>query len=66
VKRILLLAGLGGSSVSAEGWSPSQQAVIDQVRRCNDGWIESIRHKAFERLTTVRPLHTRVRRHYTN
>jgi hypothetical protein len=56
VKRILIVIGLfGASPVSAQSWSPGQQAVIDQIRRCNDGWVQSIAHKKFELFTSQCP-----------
>ena len=56
MKRIIITIGLlCASPVSAQSWSPDQQAAIDQVRRCNDGWVESVAHKKFELHTSVCP-----------
>lgn len=57
MKRIIILVGvwLVASPVSAQNWSPGQQAVIDQIKRCNDGWVESIAKKAFELYATSCP-----------
>jgi hypothetical protein len=46
---IIVVAGLlAASPVAAQNWSHEQQAVIDQIKRCNDGWVESIARKTFE------------------
>ena len=56
MKRIILLAVLAATThVSAQSWSPDEQAIIDRVKRCNDGWVESIRDKRFEKFTSVCP-----------
>jgi hypothetical protein len=56
VKRFMILVGLlGATPVSAQSWSSEQQAVIDQITRCNDGWVESIAQKKFELYTSVCP-----------
>ena len=57
MKRLLIVGFLAAcpASASAQSWSPGQQAVIDQVRRCNDGWVQSIAHKKFELFTSVCP-----------
>lgn len=57
MKRIIIIvvAWLGTSPVSAQSWSPAQQAVIDQITRCNDGWVESIARKTFELYATSCP-----------
>lgn len=47
MKRIIIIMLLAASPASAQGWSPAQQEAIDQVTRCNDGWVESIAHKKF-------------------
>lgn len=56
MKRIILLTVLAATThVSAQSWSPEQQAIIDQIKRCNDGWVESVRDKRFEKFTSVCP-----------
>lgn len=36
------------ASGSAQSWSNEQQELIAQVKRCNDGWSDSIKHKKYE------------------
>jgi hypothetical protein len=55
MKRIIIIMLLAASPASAQGWSPGQQEAIDQVTRCNDGWVQSIAHKKFELFTSVCP-----------
>jgi hypothetical protein len=40
---VLLMAW--SSSGSAQRWSSEQQELVAQVKRCNDGWSESIKQK---------------------
>jgi ketosteroid isomerase-like protein len=39
----------------AQSWSNEQQELIAQVKRCNDGWSESIKHKKFDLFQTACP-----------
>jgi hypothetical protein len=57
VKRIIIVVVglLRASPVSAQTWTHEQQAVIDQIKRCNDGWVESIARKTFELYATPCP-----------
>jgi hypothetical protein len=55
MKRLFVLWLFAWSTVSADSWSPDQQAVIDQVSRCNDGWVESIAKKTFALFTSACP-----------
>jgi len=41
--------------VPAQRWSTQQQEIIDQVRRCNDGWVASIEQRRFEAFDAVCP-----------
>ena len=68
MKRIIFIvvAWLGTSPVSAQSWSPEQQAVIDQITRCNDGWVESIARKTFELYAMACPETREARFWYPN
>ena len=39
----------------AQNWSAHQKEIIEQVRRCNDGWVASIRQKDFNTFDAVCP-----------
>ena len=39
----------------AQSWSPAQQEVIEQVRRCNDAWVASHVDRRFEVYDAVCP-----------
>lgn len=41
--------------LSSQTWSPPEQAIIDLVARCNDGWSESIQRKDFNLFTRACP-----------
>jgi len=40
---------------SAQKWSPAQQEIIDQIRRCNDAWVAAHVEKRFEVYDSVCP-----------
>ena len=33
---------------TGQTWSPAQQEIIEQIKRCNDAWVSSIEQKRFE------------------
>jgi hypothetical protein len=50
MKRTLVITALLAwlpASPSAQNWTPAQQDLIDQVKRCNDAWSESIARKSY-------------------
>ena len=50
---VLLMAW--STSGSAQSWSSEQQELIAAVKRCNDGWSESIKQKKFDLFQTACP-----------
>ena len=49
MNTIVWLAVLGtGLGAPIQSWSPAQQEIIDQIRRCNDAWVASHAEKRFE------------------
>ena len=40
---------------AAQSWSPAQQEIIEQIKRCNDAWVASIEQKRFEVYDAVCP-----------
>ena len=42
-------------SGSAQNWSNEQQELIEQVKRCNNGWSESIKQQNYELFEKVCP-----------
>ena len=40
---------------AVQSWSPAQQEIIEQVKRCNDAWVSSIAQKQFELFDAVCP-----------
>ena len=40
---------------SVPNWSPAQQEIIDQIRRCKDAWVASFVEKRFEVYDSVCP-----------
>lgn len=43
------------SAAMGQSFSPDQQAVIDQLLRCHDGWSAAVAEKRLERFTDVCP-----------
>ena len=50
---VLLMAW--STSGSAQRWSSEQQELIAAVKRCNDGWSESIKQQKFDLFQTACP-----------
>lgn len=40
---------------TGQTWSPAQQEIIEQIKRCNDAWVSSIEQKRFEVYDAVCP-----------
>ena len=57
MKRTVLLAVLVAwpTLAQAQNWSAHQKEIIEQVRRCNDGWVASIKQKEFKTFDDVCP-----------
>ncbi len=57
MKAIVVLGLLAACAapVSAQTWSREQQEIIEQIRRCNDGWVASIEEKRFQAYGAVCP-----------
>jgi ketosteroid isomerase-like protein len=51
---VIVLANIA-IAVNAQTFSAEQQAVIDQVRRCNDGWTAAVAGRDFERFADACP-----------
>lgn len=61
---VLLMAW--STSGTAQSWSSEQQELIAQVKRCNDGWSESIKQKKFDLFQTACPETASAVYWYTN
>lgn len=55
--RFLLLSSLFGFAVASMGQQTvnREDAVLDQIRACNDGWVESIKRDDFAAFESVCP-----------
>ena len=52
---MLALLAWGQVAPPAQSWSPAQQEIIEQIRRCNDAWVASHVDTRFEVYDSVCP-----------
>jgi ketosteroid isomerase-like protein len=52
---VLALVASGLAAPPAQRWSPAQQEIIEQIRRCNDAWVASYVARRFEVYDAVCP-----------
>jgi len=56
VQRVLAaIASIAALTASSQSGTPEQEAVIDQIRRCNDAWTASVAEKRYEVFSAACP-----------
>jgi hypothetical protein len=56
VQQILAaIVSVAALAASNQSWSPEQEAVIEQIRRCNSAWTASVAEKRYEVFTAACP-----------